>query len=190
MTDPARTGPYRTVEVRWFRRGPLPEAVAAWFARLGAEVPEEVRTDRYLAPASDALGVKVRAGRIEAKRRDACLDVLRAGRAQGTVEAWAKWSFPLADATAAPEAGWVEVRKRRRQRGRRFAARACALEVGEVEAAGEAWWSVCLEAVGPTAAVRLVALAEAADLWLAADDAPALGLEAARSYPAWLMEVA
>lgn len=183
------TGPYRTVEVRWFRRGPLPEAVRAWFDRLGAEVEAEARADRYLAPQSDALGVKVREGLIEAKRRDDRLDTIRAGRAEATVEAWTKWSFPLADEGASPEAGWVEVRKRRWQRGRRFQRGACALEVGEVEAGGETWWSVCLEAVGPTTEARLGALTEAADLWLATDDAPALGPEAARGYPAWLREI-
>lgn len=183
------TGPYRTAEVRWFERGPLPEAVRAWFDRLGDAVEAEARTDRYLAPASDGLGVKVREGKVEAKRRDARLDEVRAGRAAGTAEAWTKWSFPLADDEAAPEAGWVEVRKRRRQRWWRTDGGACALEVSEVEAGGEAWWSVCLEATGPTAQGRLGALTEAADRWLTTDSAPALGTEAARGYPAWLMEV-
>lgn len=180
---------YRTAEVRWFLRGPLPEAVAAWFDRLGGDVEVEVRTDRYLAPVSDGLGVKVRDGRLEAKRRDRRLDLLRAGRAEGAVEAWTKWSFPLAH-DAVPGAGWKEVRKLRRQRGRRAGAGTCVLEVGEVETAGAVWWTVCLEADGLSQEARLRALVETAGRWLGIGDAPTLPAGAAGGYPAWLLEAA
>ena len=54
--------PYRTHEVRWFWKGDVPDATRTWFDRLGPAVEGESRTDHYLAPTSDALGVKLREG--------------------------------------------------------------------------------------------------------------------------------
>lgn len=180
---PPAPGPYRTVEVRWFLRGEVPAAVGAWFDALGPPVEVDARTDRYLAGTGAGLGLKVREGRVEAKQRTG-----RAGRAHGApAEAWAKWLFPVEGDPAPP--GWAEVRKRRRQRRVEAAGGACAVELSRVEAGGAAWWSVCLEASGPSADARRAALAHAAALWLDRDDAPALGPEAARSYPAWLAEI-
>ena len=176
--------PYRTAEARWFLRGPVPEPVRAWFDALGPPPETEARTDRYLAPSSRRLGVKVREGRVEAKRRDGPAGHLRVGRAASDVTLWSKWSFELA-ADAEPVGPWVEVAKRRRQR--EAAGGACALELAEVTVEGEAWWSVCLEATGPTDAARRTALVEAAGPWLGRDDAPALPDEAALGYPAWLL---
>lgn len=174
---------YRSAEVRWFRSGEIPAPVAAWFDALGEPVETEARADRYLAPASDALGVKLRQGSIEAKRRDQTLHRLDAGRCRATVEAWTKWSFPLADADdlphGLPEAGWVEVGKQRRQRH----ADACALELSRLTIWDEVWWSVCLEATGPDAPAALM---EAARQWLGAEGAPVLPEADAQGYPAWL----
>ena len=177
---PPHPGPYRTAEVRWFVPGTLPDAVAAWFDALGPPVEEDARTDRYLAGTGDALGLKVREGRVEAKRFEG-----GAGEAHGApAEAWAKWLFPVEGDPAPPE--WTAVRKRRRQRRVEAEGGSCAVEVSEVEAAGETWWSVCLEASGPTADARRGALAQAAARWLREGAAPALDPEAALSYPAWL----
>ena len=177
-------GPYRTAEVRWFRPGPIPEAVAAWFDALGDPVEPDARTDRYLAGTGDGLGLKVREGRVEAKRLEGGAGPFRAGRATAEAETWAKWTFPTDGDPAPPE--WVEVRKRRRQRRVQTSGGSCAVELSEVEADGAAWWSVCLEASGPDAETRHAALARAGAEWLDRDDAPALGAEDAQSYPAWL----
>ena len=177
---------YRTAEARWFGRGPVPDAVRAWFDALGDPPEPESRTDRYLAPSSDGLGVKVREGRIEAKRRDGGAGRLRVGRAAAEIGAWSKWSFGLAEA-AEPVGPWVAVAKVRRQREREAAGGACALELAHVTVEGEAWWSVCLEATGPTEPVRRTALVEAAGHWLGRDDAPALPASLALGYPAWLL---
>ena len=182
MTAPP-PGPYRTAEVRWFMPGEVPAAAAAWFDALGEPVSEDARADRYLV-AGDDLGLKVRGGRVEAKRLEG-----GAGAAWGApVETWAKWLFPVEGDPAPP--GWVEVRKRRRQRRVEAAGGSCAVELSRVEAGGAVWWSVCLEASGPTAETRRAALDEAAVRWLARDDAPALRSEDAMSYPAWLGRVA
>lgn len=174
-----------TLEVRWFLPGPLPETVDTWFARFGPPVAPETRTDRYLTPTDDALGVKLRDGALEPKRRDAVLGPLAVGRAAGTVEAWTKWSFALADA-ATPGAGWVAVTKTRRQREIEVGRARCHLDLTEVTVGDGAWWSVCLEADGATAAERRVALGAGAARWLGTDDAPDLSAETSMSYPAWL----
>ena len=177
--------PLRTTEARWFVRGAPPTDVAAWFDALGPAVEAESRTDRYLAPASDALGVKLREGRIEAKRLDGPAGPLDAGRAGAPLETWTKWSFVL-DADAAPGAGWVAVEKTRRQREHEAGEGTCRLELSEVTVDGDAWWSVCLEAEGPSAETRRRALESAAARWLGRPDAPALPADAAMGYPAWL----
>lgn len=181
--------PFRTAEVRWFQPGPVPPEVEAWFDRLGPAVERQSRVDRYLAPTDAALGVKLREGALEPKRRTAVLDPLAVGRAEATAEAWAKWSFELAEAPE-PDDGWVEVRKTRRQRRLEAADGACTLELAAVTVGGGAWWSVCLEAEGESDSVRRAALDAGARQWLGRDDAPALPASAARGYPVWLLGVA
>ena len=175
----------RTAEIRWFHVGRAPAAVAAWFDALGPPVEPASRTDRYLRPTDAALGVKLREGRVEAKRRDGTAGPLAAA----TIETWTKWSFALSEA---PEVGemWVEVAKVRRQREHAVGDASCRLELSEVGVGGEVWWSVCLEADGPSVEARRHALASAAARWLGRADAPALAAADARGYPAWLMEVA
>ncbi|PAP75644.1 hypothetical protein [Rubrivirga marina] len=180
--------PLRTTEARWFLRGETPAEVAAWFDALGPPVEGSSRTDRYLAPTSDALGVKLREGQIEAKRLDGPAGTLDAGRASAPLETWTKWSFALAE-DSVPEDGWVEVRKTRRQREHEAGGGTCRLELSEVTVDGDVWWSVCLEAEGPSAGARQRALATAAARWLGRPDAPALPAEAAMGYPAWLRAV-
>ena len=177
-------GPYRTHEVRWFHPGRVPAPVDAWFDALGDPVSAEARTDRYLPAVGDGVGIKVREGRIETKRRDGTAGPFRAGRVEAEAEVWTKWLFP-AEGDPAP-AGWVGVRKRRRQRRVGVAGGSCAVEVSEVEVDGETWWSVCFEASGRSAEIRAAALERAGALWLDRDDAPALRAEDEMGYPAWL----
>ena len=179
-----------TLEVRWFFPGPLPAAAAAWFDGLGEPVEEEARTDRYLVPTEgDALGVKVREGRIEAKQRTARAEASAWGRATARPETWRKWSFELAaDEGEALDDAWTEVAKARRQRWLQFDGAVCALEISTVRCDGDAWWSVCLETAGERAADRQRALHGAAARWLDRADAPALPQAAAQGYPAWLRD--
>lgn len=181
----AAVPPYRTAEARWFQPGPVPEAVRAWFDALGGPAEPESRTDRYLAPTDDALGVKVREGRAEMKRRDGEPGRLRVGRADAAVHLWAKWSFELSE-PAEPTGAWVEVAKTRWQREHEAAGATCSLELAEVEASGRRWWTVALESSGGSESDRRLALAEAGHQWLGRDDAPALPGTAAMGYPAWL----
>jgi len=177
--------PARTVEVRWFLPGPLPGAIRAWFARLGPEAEPERRTDRYLAPAGDALGVKLREGQVEAKRREGPAGRLAVGTSEAPIEAWVKWSFPLADGVDSPDDGWIEVAKVRWQRRVEAGGGTCTVEISEIEVAGDVWGAVCLEASGPDPEAQRAAL-DAASAWLARSDAPDLPASAAMGYPAWL----
>ena len=179
------TPPLRTTEARWFVRGATPADVAAWFDALGPPVEAQSRTDLYLAPTSDALGLKLREGRVEAKRLDGPAGPLNAGRAAAPLETWTKWSFALEE-DVAPSGGWVAIEKTRRQREHEAGDGTCRLELSEVTVGDDVWWSVCLEAEGPSAEARRRALATAAARWLGRPDAPALPADAAMGYPAWL----
>ena len=60
-----------TTEVRWFRRGSIPQSVRQWFSTLGRQ-PEfqPPRLDYYLRLLDgDALGIKIREGKVEVKQR-------------------------------------------------------------------------------------------------------------------------
>lgn len=177
--------PFRTAEARWFQEGEIPADVRAWFDALGPAVEAEERTDYYLAPTDDALGVKVREGRIETKRRDGAPGRLQAGRAEAAIGVWAKWSFS-AEGDPEPTGAWVAVEKTRWQREVETAGASCSLELGEVTVEGDVWWTVALEASGGDEAARRLALVEAARQWLGRDDAPVLPASAAMGYPAWL----
>ncbi|MEP0545637.1 MAG: hypothetical protein ABJF88_01765 [Rhodothermales bacterium] len=195
---------YPTAEVRWFAEGPLPEAVEAWFHAAAGERPWEARTDRYVRPASpDGLGVKARSGYLEVKRLAEVVgeEELHDG-VTGRVECWRKWSFPLgAGATLRDVTGdWVAVAKRRRKgtfavrngtveivQREEQAGQGCSLEIAEVEADGQTWWSVGFEAFGTYDQAALVEyLRRAAAHVFAAADPPALPAAQAMSYPAWL----
>lgn len=180
--------PFRTAEARWFQRGAVPADVRAWFDALGPPVETERRTDRYLAPTDDALGLKVREGRVEAKRGDGAPGRLQAGRAEAAIGVWAKWSFAVS-ADGEPVGGWVAVEKTRWQREHEAAGAACSLELGEAAVRGDVWWTVALEASGGDEAARRFALVDAARRWLGRPDAPALPASAAMGYPAWLRSV-
>lgn len=187
MTAPT---PTRTAEVRWFFAGALPAAVDAWFDALGERPPEEARTDAYLPPTDDALGVKWRPSddgpaAVESKRREAIGALLRVGHAAAPVETWVKWSLPVFKGVPAPEA-WVAVDKTRWQHRDGAPEAGCALELSRLTVHGADWWSVAMEATAPDAGERAQWLLHAATRWLGHPDAPALATEDASGYPEWL----
>ena len=154
-----------SLEVRWIFPGQLESAVAGWFGRFPAGT--ESREDIYLLdPQLRGLSVKIRGGGVlEVKAYRGSPGILEvAGRARGRMESWQKWSFPFrppgGDSGDPP--GWTPVRKRRRIS--RFSsasgptvARAqgmgpqprCEVELTEVHARGQDWWTLGFEATGP-----------------------------------------
>jgi hypothetical protein len=174
----------RTLEVRWIFPGRLQPAVAGWFGRFPAQT--ESRQDTYLLdPRLPGLSVKVRGGgALEVKA------------------SWQKWSFsfspPSGDSGEA--AGWTPVGKRRRisrftLASGQVVARApapgqqagCEVELTEVRARGQDWWTLGFEATGPAELLRGALEAAAARVFargLPGGRQPGTG--DSRSYAEWL----
>src|SRR5215813_3241424 len=196
-------GGVRSLEVRWILRGELAGVVAGWFARFPAETT--VLEDVYLLdPHLPGLSVKVRGGRaLEVKAYGGSPGLLEvAGRARGRLESWQKWSFPHGPASlgGADPVGWRPVSKRRRisrfsltggtagVNGRGLGeGPGCAVELTDVHAAGEAWWTLGFEATGPHHMLRGEVDAAAELVFaLSPPGGLELGVGDSRSYAAWL----
>ena len=158
-----------SLEVRWIFPGPLQAAVAGWFGRFPARV--ETREDTYLLdPHLPGLSVKIRgAVALDVKVYRGSPGLLEvADRARGRVEAWQKWSFPCERQNQGSDdlPGWRAVRKRRRISSitpadepsithvPESAQARCEVELTEVRARGEAWWSLGFEVTGPAGLLR------------------------------------
>jgi hypothetical protein len=101
----------RSIELRWFCERDLPDPVLRSFDEHGEL---EVRADCYLWGTGDALGVKLRGGRLETKRRDHVDELtfdFRSTSIRGVVEHWRKSSKPPREPTANER--WIAVDKRR-----------------------------------------------------------------------------
>jgi hypothetical protein len=154
-----------SLEVRWIFPGELEPAVAGWFGRFPART--ESREDSYqMNPQLPGLSVKIRGNRaLEVKAYCGSGGILEVpGRARGHVQAWHKWSFPvgLPHPGRGTPAGWRQVRKLRRlsrfvlARGEIVAhdpevgqEPGCGVELTEIRARGQDWWSLGFEATGP-----------------------------------------
>jgi hypothetical protein len=158
----------RSLEVRWIFPGQPNTAVAGWFERFPARV--ESREDAYLVkPQLRGLSVKIRGrGALEVKAYRGSPGVLEiAGRVQGRMEFWQKWSFPcgpLSQGGSAPP-GWVLIHKQisriwptsgqiqPRVRGQGDG-RGCMVEFTEVHRHGQAWWTLGFEVIGAASQLR------------------------------------
>ena len=190
----------RSLEVRWIFPGQLETAVARWFGRFPART--ESRQDTYLLdPQLRGLSVKVRGGgALEVKAYRGSPGILEvAGRARGRMESWQKWSFPCSPLRPGPP-GWRPVRKRRRisrfplssgQREARVPGLGrqprCEVELTEVRAGGQDWWTLGFEATGPADLLRSELQATAALVFAhALPGRMEFGPDEARSYAEWL----
>lgn len=196
----------RSLEVRWIFAGQLETAVTEWFARFPAEL--ETRDDIYLlSPRLPGHSVKLRgraALEVKAYRGSpGILDV--AGRACGRLESWHKWSFPFGSLShgSGDPAGWRLIKKTRRISrfsltnetiracgdGQEAGEGGCAVELTEVLARGEAWWTLGFESVGPPGLLRSQLEATAAFVFAETPPGevePCLG--DSRSYADWLLQ--
>ena len=159
---------YQTVEVRWFCKGEMPTAILDWFTAVDEElVIEPTRTDYYLRPFHDGIGIKLREGRIEVKQRIKVMQTIQLGeQLNGVVEHWQKWSFLLSEQNEFSEilkaAEWIAVKKTRRlhayrseelqQMQARFPwlpmEEDCRIELTELDVQDEKWWTLGFESKG------------------------------------------
>jgi hypothetical protein len=101
----------RSIELRWFCERDLSDDVLRRFDERGEL---EVRSDWYLWGTGEALGIKLRGGRLETKRRDHVDELSfdhRSGTIRGMVEHWRKSSEAPRDPIANER--WIAVGKRR-----------------------------------------------------------------------------
>lgn len=185
----------RSLETRWIFSGRLGSAVASWLGRFPGEA--EIREDVYLIdPQLHGISAKVRAlTAFEVKVYQGSPGVLEvAGRALGRMEYWQKSSFPW-DPVSLKDVGsadWVPVRKRRRVSRFSLAGgkTGCAVELTEMRAREEDWWSLGFEATGQDDLLR--GEFEAVVARVLAGPAPNLaefGLHNSRSYADWLQSL-
>ncbi|MFV8755442.1 hypothetical protein ACNOYE_33250 [Nannocystaceae bacterium ST9] len=124
----------QSIELRWFAEWAPSDRELRDFDERGEF---EIRTDDYLWGTGDALGIKLRGGRLETKRRER-IDALtlEVGElvVRGSLERWTKLSEPPRTARAGER--WIAVAKRRALlslvEGRSELTRLELLEVGEL----------------------------------------------------------
>lgn len=196
-----------TTEVRWFYQGKVPAQVHRWFHDQPlAPTPLETREDLYLClPDTVTLGVKLRQGAIELKKRvdDRGMQSLSA-QVVGHVETWIKWSFAIDEQQSGnleqvPDGEWVTVQKSRQQRLYHVDAaqtiraiassvqveQGCYLELAEISIHDQPWFSLGFEAFGqPDRTVRNLALVS--HYLTTSPNFPPFQAENSLSYPAWL----
>lgn len=195
---------FRSLEVRWFFPGRLGAGAARWFGRLPART--ESREDSYLLdPQLGGLSVKIRAaGTLEVKAYGGSPGLLEVpGRARGRMESWQKWSFPFSPPGpgSVNSPGWIPVRKNRHVS--RFSLAGlqamvpsaglgqelrCEVELAEVRARGEDWWSLGFEATGVAGLLRGAVEETAMLVFTQAPPGVEPSLEESRSYAEWLAQ--
>lgn len=158
-----------SMELRWFYSGVRPAGTERLFAdHAGTPGPSiEKRTDLYLVSRDEAVGVKLRNGRLEVKSR-CSTEKVDVGGVGGQLEAWVKWTWDGVDANfsvESPPNPWLAVTKVRyrckfeiegellRLVGSRRVSHGGALEITELTVAGKNYWTAGAEAfaAGPEA---------------------------------------
>lgn len=201
---------FPSLEVRWFYEGTVPVQVLEWFhAGKPTPVEQPLRVDKYLRLGdTDALGIKLREGRIEIKQRQRQHGVIRFhDRVAGLAEHWLKWSFAPAEAAAdwagilVPTRSWISVRKERALSryqifadGRSAAAsvdeylqQGCHLELTRIQAEDQTWWSLAFEAFGDEASLRRNLLTVVEQVFARAQVPFPLAATDSYGYPRWLV---
>lgn len=217
--------PLASHEVRWFFEGSVNQQLPLkhWFETVtpvprqdGLPRPEWKgrqgdQPDLYLLiPGSTDLGIKWREGELQIKGRVASLGPqVFAGRHQGAVERWIKWSYPdLPEPwrrlfVTAGENGLISVAVRKLRALRKLGLdwftgaahevapdalvdRGVAIELTDLECNGKAYCSLAFEAFPDDSGMHL-AFTEAVGRFLDGWETD-LPLTRSLSYPAWLLQ--
>ena len=162
----------QTIEVRWFYRGKVPEAVAIWFEVSGTPLPSpDSRSDVYLQSRSSDLGIKIRQGNLEVKYCHQQLGAISiASIDDGLVQQWTKWicDDPSLELAGGEKQAWIQVAKIRHQRLYLVdfiepirltpistpCQNAAAIEVTQLQLQGQPWWTIACEYLGDNISIE------------------------------------
>ena len=161
-----------SAEIRWFLHGPIPGAMADWFAidMLGSE-PEERSDDYILLPLCPSAGIKLREGKLQVK--SLCREpspLMITSEINGWASRWVKWSLDLTTSSARNfyrQNDTIRVQKRRWQRklsldgdfaeeiphGSR-AECGCTMELAALQVEADIWWTLALESFGDPSTIQ------------------------------------
>lgn len=197
---------FKTIEVRWFYPGVLPDQLFAWFnSPTEVLAPADCRTDVYLQSSSPDMGVKLRQGNLEVKYRQEKLGEIEIkGDNIGQVEQWSKWICIDDTAKFTPEniadrSGWVKVAKIRYQRLYQVEFTdqikltsisqptdgAAAIELTQLQVNGQNWWTVACEYLGSRIDLKS-RFNPLVQLLLSDYPLPTSNLSISCGYPEWL----
>lgn len=158
-----------SAEIRWFMKGHIPDSTFNWFISLNNNyINQPERIDFYLPlKPDDTLGIKLREGKIEIKKRISHNGNISPGNnVSGVAEKWQKWSFGLKEANQAfPDFAasnkWIPVSKTRilvnygiteenivTQKEEIVYQNGCLTELTSIRINNENWWTFGLEAYG------------------------------------------
>lgn len=156
-----------SLEARWFFPGTILPEAEDWFASLGTPEAQPPRTDIYLLGTGNGMGLKLREGRMEAKKRTSSYGHMDFGAGiRGLVEGWLKWSFSAEKGMMTAlldDPHWISVEKTRRIFYYRLAAdknlvlsapgrqidAGGGLELAALRFDQQDWWTVGVEVFGP-----------------------------------------
>jgi hypothetical protein len=194
-----------SVEARWFIAGLLPEKLRTWFVQgMIVAADPKIRTDHYLfLPGVASIGMKLREGKFEVKRRDADFGLVPIGsRATGRLALWRKWSFTIAgkDGEEAPDGHWFSIEKKRLLRkyilknggftsvdpATTFSEFGCTVELTTLKIRHVDWWSFGFEAFGPDENRLRETLEQVTTSCVDGLDDPGLSADNSFDYPEWI----
>jgi hypothetical protein len=198
---------YPTIEVRWFWQGQSPAEIEQYFAQ-GAVPTVEEREDWYLQlPGQDTLGIKLREGKVEIKKRVGDRGICQlSDQVLGRVEEWMKWSFssdvePTLFLESEFRQEWVVIQKARRQKTYQILnqkiveviesdalAQGCNVEIATLQIQDQTWLSFGFEAFGRYEQLQET-FNQVARHILKKSRFPPLPAEHSFSYPCWLSAV-
>lgn len=207
-----------TLEMRWFLKGQLPADLHSWFTEATTlPLESETRADWYLCLPNRNLGIKLRQGNLEIKRRLEKQGRSKlAKRVRGKLEQWVKWHFAIevgsdfafdfssGHSTFQHSGLWLRVNKKRwckhytiaangklKQVESMQQAKGCTLELSELQVGDQIWYSLCFEAPyeakDPVEAVATVELLRA--IVETELEFPTLKARYSFGYPDWLHQV-
>lgn len=159
-----------TAEIRWFQLGSSPGIIRKWLRnQKGIYEEQETRTDVYLILKNNpALGIKLREGRMEIKKRLSVGSTVRSHNLAGTSEVWKKWSAKTEESNSAgnllfeEEDHWIHIRKKRYLQKYEitsggelipypesgFPNSGLAVEIADLVINDQQWWTFGLESFG------------------------------------------